>query len=273
MKDALLRFTVVSFSGKLIFNGLQGHFYVSIKIAIFKTIRRLDTTWSCAHSITRVSTYEHEHWEPPSWQTKSADLTGRLEERSTITLLPVRWYYELFGIPLSQAGNTFRYRAAMCFLNIFFFLVGLFIGIEKKQELSLFLTWYNCLWIIFLTYKEQGCILSVGVVYVQFVYTIFTFIVVLVLYSAQWALNEKRARVWFKCHLASLKSYFKWTVKGLSSCFLVIAHSLQSLIASVLRPIDITGCRRPHSFTFTLIFSEWSQWNGPMLVQSITLSV
>ena len=38
MKEALLRFTVVSFSGELIFNGVQGHFYASIKIAIFKTL-------------------------------------------------------------------------------------------------------------------------------------------------------------------------------------------------------------------------------------------
>ena len=63
MKEALFRFTIVLFSGKLIFNGVQGHFYASIKIAIFKTLRRLDTTWNFARSITRVSTHEHEHWE------------------------------------------------------------------------------------------------------------------------------------------------------------------------------------------------------------------
>ena len=40
-----------------------GHFYVSIKTAIFKTLRRLDTTWNFAHIITRVSTHEHQHWE------------------------------------------------------------------------------------------------------------------------------------------------------------------------------------------------------------------
>ena len=40
-EEELLRFTVVSFSGKLIFNGVQGHFYASIKISIFKTLRRL----------------------------------------------------------------------------------------------------------------------------------------------------------------------------------------------------------------------------------------
>ena len=44
MKEALLRFTLVLFSGKLLFNGVQGHFYASIKIAIFKTLKRLDTT-------------------------------------------------------------------------------------------------------------------------------------------------------------------------------------------------------------------------------------
>uniref|UniRef100_A0A671YJF1 Complement C3-like n=1 Tax=Sparus aurata TaxID=8175 RepID=A0A671YJF1_SPAAU len=60
-KEALLRFTVVSFLGKLIFNGVQGHFYASIKISIFKTLRMLDTTRNFAHSITRVSTCEHEH--------------------------------------------------------------------------------------------------------------------------------------------------------------------------------------------------------------------
>ena len=43
-KEALLRFTVVSFSGKIIFGGVQGHFYASIKIVIFKTLIRLDTT-------------------------------------------------------------------------------------------------------------------------------------------------------------------------------------------------------------------------------------
>ena len=31
-------------SGKLIFNGVQGYYGASIKIAIFKTLRRLDTT-------------------------------------------------------------------------------------------------------------------------------------------------------------------------------------------------------------------------------------
>ena len=37
----ILRFTVFSFPGKLIFNGVQGHSYNSIKIAIFKPQRRL----------------------------------------------------------------------------------------------------------------------------------------------------------------------------------------------------------------------------------------
>ena len=32
-------------------------------MAIFKTLRRLDTRWKFAHSITRGSTHEHEHWE------------------------------------------------------------------------------------------------------------------------------------------------------------------------------------------------------------------
>ena len=41
----------------------HGHFYDSIKIAIFKTLRRLDTTGNVARSNTRVSTHEHQHWE------------------------------------------------------------------------------------------------------------------------------------------------------------------------------------------------------------------
>ena len=61
MKEALSRFIVVSFLGKLIFNGVLGHSYTSIKVAILKTLRRLDTTWNFAGSITRVSTHEHEH--------------------------------------------------------------------------------------------------------------------------------------------------------------------------------------------------------------------
>ena len=78
-------------SDKLIFDGVQGHSYANIKFAIFKTLKRLDTTWIFACSITRVSTHEHEHWEQclctqsllkreyldnsrgTSWQTKSVD--------------------------------------------------------------------------------------------------------------------------------------------------------------------------------------------------------
>ena len=63
MKEAFLRFTIVSFSCKLIFNGVLGNSHDSIKIAIFKTLRGLDSTWNFAPSITRVSTQEHEHWE------------------------------------------------------------------------------------------------------------------------------------------------------------------------------------------------------------------
>ena len=36
MKEALLRFTLVSFSGKLIFNGVQGHCHASIKSLFLK---------------------------------------------------------------------------------------------------------------------------------------------------------------------------------------------------------------------------------------------
>ena len=39
-----------------------GHFYNSIKICIFKTVRSLDTTWNSAGSITRVSTHQHQQF-------------------------------------------------------------------------------------------------------------------------------------------------------------------------------------------------------------------
>ena len=42
---------------------MLGAGYDGIKIAIFKTLRRLYTTWKIARSIIRVSTHEHEHWE------------------------------------------------------------------------------------------------------------------------------------------------------------------------------------------------------------------
>ena len=55
--EALLRFTVFSFSGQTHFQWeCLGHFYTSIKISILKTLRSLDTT-----CITRVSTHEHQH--------------------------------------------------------------------------------------------------------------------------------------------------------------------------------------------------------------------
>ena len=63
-KEALLRFTVFPCSGQTHFQWeCYGHFYDSIKISIFKTVRSLDTTWSFAGSITRVSTHEHQHWQ------------------------------------------------------------------------------------------------------------------------------------------------------------------------------------------------------------------
>ena len=64
MKEPLLRFTTFLFSGQTHFKWeCLGQINDSIKIAIFKTLRRLDTTWNFARSITRVSTHEHEHWE------------------------------------------------------------------------------------------------------------------------------------------------------------------------------------------------------------------
>ena len=44
--------TVLSFSGKLILNGVLEHSYASIKTAIFKTVRRLNRTCNFARSIT-----------------------------------------------------------------------------------------------------------------------------------------------------------------------------------------------------------------------------
>ena len=45
MKEALLRFTVFLFSCQIHFQReCYGHFYHNIKISIFKTVRRLDTT-------------------------------------------------------------------------------------------------------------------------------------------------------------------------------------------------------------------------------------
>ena len=59
--EALLRFTIFSFSGQTHFQWeCLGQLSDSIKIAIFETLRRLDTTWKFARSITRVSTHEHE---------------------------------------------------------------------------------------------------------------------------------------------------------------------------------------------------------------------
>ena len=64
MKDALLRLTVFSFSAQIHFQWeCYRHFYASLKISIFKTIRRFDTIWHFAHSISRVSAHEHQHWE------------------------------------------------------------------------------------------------------------------------------------------------------------------------------------------------------------------
>ena len=63
-KEALLRFTLFSFSGQTHFQWeCYGHFYPSFKISVFKTVRSLDTTWNFAGRITRVSTHEHQHWQ------------------------------------------------------------------------------------------------------------------------------------------------------------------------------------------------------------------
>ena len=73
-KEALLGFTLVSFSGKLIFSA-WGHWRSGVKIAIFKTLR--------------------------NW---NFHVTVRLEERSTLTLLSVRSHPTIntFGQPWRQ---------------------------------------------------------------------------------------------------------------------------------------------------------------------------
>ena len=58
------RFTIFSFSAQTHFKWeCMGQISDSIKITIVKTLRRLDTTWNFACSITGVSTHEHDHWE------------------------------------------------------------------------------------------------------------------------------------------------------------------------------------------------------------------
>ena len=64
-KEVFWRLTVFSLLDQTHFQWeCMGHLYSITKITIFKTLRRLDTTWNFAHNITRVSTHEHEHWEP-----------------------------------------------------------------------------------------------------------------------------------------------------------------------------------------------------------------
>ena len=56
VNKALLRFTIFLFLGQTYFQWeCLGHFYATMKIAIFKPLRRLHTTWNFARSITRVS--------------------------------------------------------------------------------------------------------------------------------------------------------------------------------------------------------------------------
>ena len=87
MKEALLTFTIFSFSGQTHFQWqCLGQISHSIKIAIFKTLRRLDTTWNFARSITRVSTHEHEHWEHCLY-TQSL-LKGRFLDNSCSQMFP-----------------------------------------------------------------------------------------------------------------------------------------------------------------------------------------
>ena len=77
-----------------------GHSYTSIETAIFKTLRRHETSWNFARGITRVSTHEHEHWEHCRYQAG---------KRSTITLVPVRSHsgIDTFCLPgRRRAGDS-----------------------------------------------------------------------------------------------------------------------------------------------------------------------
>ena len=63
MEAPHLRLIGFSFSGQNHFQWSAMGTFIRIKIYIFITLRRLDTTWNFARSITRVSTHEHEHRE------------------------------------------------------------------------------------------------------------------------------------------------------------------------------------------------------------------
>ena len=61
-----------------------GHFYNSIKISIFKTLRKLDTTWNFAGSITRVVKEPKAHWK---WVWPEKENTVNLKSASFILIM------------------------------------------------------------------------------------------------------------------------------------------------------------------------------------------
>ena len=84
-KKALLRFNTFSFSDLTHFQWeCYGH-YASIKIAIFKTVRMLDTIWNFARGITRVSTHR---------STEQHTLYTKMCRSSSTSGLPWWWQVE-----------------------------------------------------------------------------------------------------------------------------------------------------------------------------------
>ena len=106
-EEALSRFTVVSFSGRLIFNGVLRDCYANIKITIFKTLRRLDKTWNFACSITRVSTHLHEHWE--HWLCTQIKLKRKFFKQLTLAVAwPTPNCHGSREVSISECNVNFR---------------------------------------------------------------------------------------------------------------------------------------------------------------------
>ena len=109
-KETLLRFTIFLLLG-------QNHFQWSV---IFKTLRRLDTTWNFARSITRVPTHEHEHWEH-CLSTQSL-LKNKVFEQLAVLISECNSTWrtvkvELYCLP----PTTIHVRSHVTFLVILFF--------------------------------------------------------------------------------------------------------------------------------------------------------
>ena len=91
IKEGLLIFTILWFSAQTHFQWeCMGHFYACIEIAHFKTLRRLDTTWNFARSITRVSTHsstEPHALYPGCWSPSTSRLELTWVVRKTVFLV------------------------------------------------------------------------------------------------------------------------------------------------------------------------------------------